>query len=231
LTGNQGRPAGSGPAVVLDHVLIPVLDLEQAARDFGNRYGLDVQPGGRHPGVGTANHLVPLGTTYLELIAVVDEEEAQGSARSLRVLDSARSGRPFAAWAARTESIDSLRQRLAAEGWSLPPPQAGARVRPDGVRLEWRSQELADLRQPSVLPFVIEWNVPPGAHPAEAAAAHASRAGDVVRLRFTAPDPESARRGLSTLIGDQALYEIEAGEREELVAIELESPRGRLTIP
>jgi hypothetical protein len=231
LTGNQGRPFGSGPAVVFDHVLIPVLDLERAATEFGQRFGLDIQPGGSHPGVGTGNQLVALGSTYLEVIAVLDEVEAQTSARSQRVLEAARLRRPFAAWAAHTGSIDRLRERLAAEGWSLPPPQAGARIRPDGVLLEWRTQELAQLREPSVLPFVIEWNVPAGAHPAQAPSHHPSQAGNIVRMRFTAPDPAAAAGKLATLLGDGDLYDVDAGEREELVAIELEAPTGRIKIP
>ena len=232
MTGNQGRALPRGPAAVLDHALIPVLDLDLDAPAFAARYGLDVQPGGRHPGIGTANQLVPLGSTYLELIAVVDAAEAQTSARSRRVLEAARGGRPFATWAARTESIDALRGRLIAAGWTLPPPQTGARVRPDGVRLEWRSQDLASPDQASVLPFLIEWHVPPGAHPAEAPARHPSGARDIIRLHFTAPDPALATPRLQALLGEEsALFDIVPGDREELAAIELAAPDGPIRIP
>ena len=35
--------------------------------------------GGRHPGHGTANRIVPLGSSYIELMAVVDRVEADSS--------------------------------------------------------------------------------------------------------------------------------------------------------
>ena len=66
-------------ALELDHVLIAVADLAAAARELEVRHGLASVEGGRHPGWGTANRIVPLGDTYLELIAVVDEAEAAES--------------------------------------------------------------------------------------------------------------------------------------------------------
>ena len=231
MTGSTGRASGRGPLVVLDHVLVPVLDLGAGAAHFRQEYGLDAQPGGRHPGVGTANYLVPLGSTYIELIAVVDEGEAATLPRSQRVLTAARAGRPFATWAVRSDSLDELRAHLLAEGWALPAVQPGARRRPDGVLLEWRSQELVPAGEASVLPFVIEWRVPPGAHPAEAPAEHPSRAGDIVLVRFTAPDPAGASARLRALVGDAIAFEVAAGERAELVQVELEAPGGRIPIP
>jgi hypothetical protein len=52
-------------ALELDHVLIAVSDLAAAAREIEVRYGLVSIEGGRHPGWGTANRIVPLGETYL----------------------------------------------------------------------------------------------------------------------------------------------------------------------
>src|SRR4051794_22384701 len=65
--------------IELDHVLIAVTDLDAAGREFQSRYGLVSIAGGRHPGWGTANRIVPLGDTYLELVAAVDAAEAAGS--------------------------------------------------------------------------------------------------------------------------------------------------------
>jgi hypothetical protein len=67
-------------AIELDHVLIAVTDLAEAGNAFAARFGLVSLEGGRHPGWGTANRIVPLGSSYLELIAVVDESEAAHSA-------------------------------------------------------------------------------------------------------------------------------------------------------
>ena len=68
----------AGP-MELDHVLFAVADLAAAATEFESRYGLASVQGGRHDGWGTANRIVPLGDAYLELLAVVDEDEAASS--------------------------------------------------------------------------------------------------------------------------------------------------------
>ena len=54
-------------------------DLAAAAEEIEARHGLASIEGGRHPGWGTANRIVPLGEAYLELVAVVDEAEAAQS--------------------------------------------------------------------------------------------------------------------------------------------------------
>ena len=58
----------------LDHVLIAVDVLDEAGRWIEERHGLTSIQGGRHTGWGTANRIVPLGGSYLELIAVVDHK-------------------------------------------------------------------------------------------------------------------------------------------------------------
>jgi hypothetical protein len=63
---------GLDPPTVVDHVLLPVADLEEGARRLHERFGLQSVAGGRHPKMGTANMIVPLGLQYLELIAIVD---------------------------------------------------------------------------------------------------------------------------------------------------------------
>ena len=60
----------------LDHIVIAVTDLDVAASAYNEDHHLASIVGGRHPGWGTANRIVPLGDAYLELIAVVDEGEA-----------------------------------------------------------------------------------------------------------------------------------------------------------
>src|SRR5207253_9345067 len=61
-------PGSTLVLVELDHVLIAVDDLAAAARELEARHGLASIRGGRHPGWGTANRIVPLGQTYLELV-------------------------------------------------------------------------------------------------------------------------------------------------------------------
>src|SRR5713101_2854354 len=63
----------------LDHIIIGVNNLEQAASIFSQKLGLAVSGGGVHPTGGTANRIIVIGDTYLELIAVHSPAEAQQS--------------------------------------------------------------------------------------------------------------------------------------------------------
>jgi len=61
---------------VIDHVVMAVRDLDDAGDRLLRDHGLASVPGGRHARWGTANRIVPLGEDYIELIGVVDGEQA-----------------------------------------------------------------------------------------------------------------------------------------------------------
>jgi hypothetical protein len=135
--------------LAIDHVILPVNDLALEAEGFRARYGLASVEGGRHPAWGTANWIVPLGDTYLELVAVVDRESASRSPFG-RWIASAIPGRPLG-WAVRTNSIDAVAQRLDQ------PVVPGSRMDPRGALITWRSVGLdVAVREPG-LPFFIQW--------------------------------------------------------------------------
>ena len=114
----------------LDHVLIAVDDLAEAAKEVEQRLGLRSVEGGRHPGWGTANRIVPLGTSYLELIAVVEPTELDASPFGAWVADAVSDGRRLLGWAARTDDLDGVAARL---GLTI---LSGSRRAPDGA-LGW----------------------------------------------------------------------------------------------
>jgi hypothetical protein len=154
----------------LDHVLIAVPDLDAAAGELEARHGLASVEGGRHAGWGTANRIVPLGETYLELITVVDESEAAGSAFGRWVAAGVRSapGRPLG-WVARTNRLDDVAERL---GLTV---SAGSRAERDGRVLRWRLAGVEEAAAEPALPFFVEWGEgtprpgrTPVAHPAGA---------------------------------------------------------------
>ena len=136
----------------LDHVLIAVTDLDGAARTLVTCHGLAWVEGGRHAGWGTANRIVPLGETYIELITVVDEAEAAGSAFGRWVaagLESAP-GRPLG-WVARTDGLDQVAARL---GLAV---SSGSRPAADGRVLRWRLAGVEEAAAEPALPFFVEW--------------------------------------------------------------------------
>ena len=207
-------PRGLDPPTVIDHVLLPVADLELGARLLGEKAGLRALPGGRHATGGTANYIVPLGRQYLELIAVVDEKAAVDSRLGARVMQAVKRGKTFVAWALRTTDLDAMRAKLLDAGWELPDIAAGSRRRPDGQVLSWRTQDIALGSEPSAIPFVVERQVPDGLHPGEAAADHKQGATSIRRVVLGARNPDRVRSQLSLLLGDSDMYEVHPAEAD-----------------
>jgi hypothetical protein len=216
--------------VLLDHVLVAVRDLAESARRFEAQYGLRALQGGRHPGVGTANMIIPLGSSYLELIAVVDPDEASRSPVTGRITRAVADGRTFATWAVRTDNLEALRAHLHEAGWMLSDPTPGARQRPDGVVLRWRTQFLEPAGEPRVLPFVIEWSVPPGMHPAEALVDHPSKARGIRTLHLGDPDPSGASKRIRSLLGDDIPFVVDEAPTSGVVAVDIDTPSGVMLI-
>lgn len=207
-----------------------VADLAAGAHRLETEYGLRALEGGRHPGVGTANMIVPLGSAYLELITIVDPEEASRAPTAGRVARAIAEGRTFATWAVRTDNVDTLREHLHEGGWTLPVPSPGARVRPDGVTLRWRTQVLALSHDPSVLPFFIEWSVPPGMHPAEMPVDHPSKAQGIRLVRLGDPHPAAASNKLRSVLGKGVNFEVEEAPVSGVLAVEVNTPSGVISI-
>ena len=143
----------------LDHVLIACTDLEAGAREVEARFGLASVEGGRHRDWGTANRIVPLGSSYLELVAVVDQAVAAASAFGRWVGDGATDAGRLIGWAVRTSDLDAIAERL---GLTV---RSGSRVTPSGEELRWRSAGIDEAIAEPCLPFFIEWGEgvrPPG---------------------------------------------------------------------
>jgi hypothetical protein len=135
----------------LDHVLLAVSDLDVGAAEAEARYGLASFEGGRHPGWGTANRIVPLGDTYLELVSVVDAAEAAASAFGRWISSAAAPHLRPLGWAVRTDALETVARRLRLT------PQCGSRLTSDGQRLSWRVAGIEQAAKEPSLPFFIEW--------------------------------------------------------------------------
>jgi hypothetical protein len=134
----------------IDHVVIGVADLDAAVLRFDDLYGLKAVEGGRHPGWGTANWLVPLGETYLELVTVVDRSVASSNVFG-RWVSAMLDGPPALGWAVRTGNLNSTASRLDLE------VVEGSRHAPGGALLQWQLAGLAQAARDPALPFFIQW--------------------------------------------------------------------------
>lgn len=170
----------------LDHVVYAVGDLDEAGVRFRDTFGLDSVEGGRHDRGGTANRIVPLGEQYLELVAAVDRDAAAESGFGSAVMARADAGGGWVTLAVATDDLDGVADRLGLEVAS------GARTRPDGEVLRWRSAGIDDARREPWMPFFLAWEVPDELHPGRARAGHGVRvqgirwveiAGDADRLK------------------------------------------------
>jgi len=139
----------------IDHVLIAVNDLEEAA-DVYRRLGFFVTEGGEHPGRGTANRLAVLDPEYIELIAVRDRAEAWPDL----VAHLDRFGQGLFTLALASDDLEAdlaaFRSRSAEGVTDLRPedPWDGALVTPGGRRRTWRAFRVAGGR--AVNPFLIQ---------------------------------------------------------------------------
>jgi hypothetical protein len=203
--------------IEIDHVIALVADLDEAAEDLYREHGLGSVPGGRHPGHGTGNRIVPLAATYLELMGVVDPVEAMGSPMGRWAAAHTRSGaiRPVAL-CLRTDDIDAVAAALDEE------PMPMSRRTPDGTTLSWRLAGADGMFGPDRLPFFIQWDVEAGDHPAAAAADHAHDVGDFNRVVIGDPGP---RAELITGVDG-----IEIAEGVGVVSVEIPTAAGSIRL-
>ena len=173
----------------IDHAIYAVGDLDAAGEEIFEREGLASVPGGRHEGWGTANRIVPLGETYLELIAVVDADEAESSDFGRAVLRAVTEDRPFVGWVVATDDIEGVARRLDLE------VERKSRSTPDGSTLSWRLAGLEVAMETGVLPFFVEWEAEDH-HPGAAEAEHDEDPEGIAWIEVRTDDEERLREWL-----------------------------------
>jgi hypothetical protein len=170
---------------VLSQIIFGVTDLD-AASDRFRALGFDVLDGGVHPGVGTANRVIPLGDQYLELLGVVSPELARESEYGRSLLRAIAAGDRLVRWSLRTRAIDAIAQRLGVV------VEHRKRVRPDGELLSWRAAGLALALADSTMPFFMQWDHD-RQYPGAMAANHRNGARRVTSLSLKPRDERFAR--------------------------------------
>jgi hypothetical protein len=207
--------------VSLVQAIVLVEDLH-TARYRMEGLGLTVVDGGRHPGRGTANLIVPFGGQYLELLTVVDEVEALTSPQGRPVVAAlSRRGPGLARWSMEAGDIESTAKRVGH------PVERRRRTRPDGVTITWRSVAV-DLAwdEPWRCAFMA-WD-DPAQHPARTTVVHPNGASGFAQLDVEVPDTLAALAWIGgNAPGDVALV---AGDVPGPRGLALCSPTGPIPI-
>jgi hypothetical protein len=204
--------------VRVDHLVFATPDLNRGIERIEDLLGVRATPGGRHPGRGTHNALLALGTdVYLEIIAI-DPEQPDPPSRRAFELDGLMGAR-LVTWAAKSTDLDGLRTRAEASGIRLGRVQEGNRRRSDGVTLSWHYTDPSTVVADGLVPFFIDWGTSP--HPAITA----PQGARLVELHARHPEPASVLNQLEILGVEMS---VTRGPRA-LVAI-IDGPRGRIEL-
>jgi catechol 2,3-dioxygenase-like lactoylglutathione lyase family enzyme len=132
----------------IDHIVIVVNDLEQAAKDY-EQLGFTVVPGGKHP-VGSHNALISFADgSYMEIIAFYRE------APDHRWWDPLQRGERLVDFCMQTNDLQGDTRKLRAAGVAINDPVPWSRTRPDGYELKWLLS-LAQGSHRGVAPFLIQ---------------------------------------------------------------------------
>jgi hypothetical protein len=166
----------------IDHVVLATTDLEHGQAQLWHGYGLQGLRGGSHRSWGTANLIVPLGSQYLEVVAVENPELAASTKLGRAVLAEADRDRlqPLAVCLS-TPDLDSVTARLGR------PQEAGSRTLLDGSELRWATVALEDALGPKHLPFFISWE-DLSRHPGAMAADHGVEPRGIAYVEVGGPE-------------------------------------------
>lgn len=215
----RGLPPETGGLPPIDHLVWGGPNLEAEIDRFEGWTGVRAVVGGRHPGEGTWNALLRLGSDmYLELIAP-DPTQPQPPRPRWFGLDALTEPR-LVAWAARSTDLEKQRAIALAAGISLGKVQSGRRHLSTGQVLSWR------LTYPDVglgdglVPFFIDWGDSP--HPAGTT----PRGLRLLDLHAEHPAPVALTECFKRL---KLELRVVVGPKAALIAI-LETPRGQVEL-
>jgi Glyoxalase-like domain len=204
---------------MLDHILLGYHDLQSGIDFVEQRTGVRAAFGGVHPGRGTQNALLSLGTRrYLEIVAPDPQQSASPSELSakLKKLSAPR----LVGWAAHPGDIQVFAADLAKAGIMAEGPTPGSRKRPDGSVLHWKTLSLKDDAN-GLLPFFIEWSAD-SLHPSS----DAPSGCQLLRFELLTPDPAALDKSIAPL---NLKAPIAKGNSAKLHVV-ISGPKGQLDI-
>ena len=205
----------------VDHLLLGTSDLDQGTAWVEKTTAVKAVAGGSHPGVGTRNALLSLGgKQYLEIIAPDPAQTAYNFQIEIRKLATPR----LITWAAVATDIQAVAKRAREAGHQVFGPRDGARARPDGRVLKWKTMGVMNtlgVQGVEPIPFFIEWSAD-SLHPSQ----DSPEGCRLQSIELEYPDPVPVRQLLEKLgIG----IEVKQAKEARLRAT-LDTPKGKVVL-
>lgn len=208
-------------ADAVDHLLLGTRDLDAGIEWVAKKFGVKAAVGGSHPGRGSRNALIAFRQRrYLEIIAPDPAQPPENLTRNLRTLEEPR----LIAWASASTDLSALAKRLQERGQRVTGPLDGARIRPDGGKLAWRTLSLEEAFEQAgadPIPFFIQWS-PESSHPSQ----DSPQGCDVIGFAIEHPKADAVR-GLLAQAGIDA--DVRQAKSCRLIAT-LDTPKGRVVL-
>lgn len=187
----------------IDHLVVTAPTLETGAEYIKKNLGVEMEPGGRHPAMGTWNLLLSLGSSvYLEVISTTPAVPAPDRPRWFGLDHYSNKFAPtFSAWVVRTTDIHAAVKACPEALGDIVPMMRGdlhwhITIPPDGV------PPLA-----GAAPALIEW--PSGVHPADRLKDRGLR---LQKFEIRHPQPGRIQRLLSSL---NCIDEVEVSQSDD----------------
>ena len=208
-------------ADAVDHLLLGTRDLDAGIEWVAETFGVKAAVGGSHPGRGSRNALIAFRQRrYLEIIAPDPAQPPENLTRNLRTLEEPR----LIAWASASTDLSALAKRLQERGQRVTGPLDGARIRPDGGKLAWRTLSLEEAFEQAgadPIPFFIQWS-PESSHPSQ----DSPQGCDVIGFAIEHPKADAVR-ALLAQAGIDA--DVRQAKSCRLIAT-LDTPKGRVVL-
>ena len=208
-------------ADAVDHLLLGTRDLDAGIEWVAKKFGVKAAVGGSHPGRGSRNALIAFRQRrYLEIIAPDPAQPPENLTRNLRTLEEPR----LISWASASTDLSALAKRLQERGQRVTGPLDGARIRPDGGKLAWRTLSLEETFEQDgadPIPFFIQWS-PESSHPSQ----DSPQGCDVIGFVIEHPKADAVR-GLLAQAGIDA--DVRQAKSCRLIAT-LDTPKGRVVL-
>jgi hypothetical protein len=184
--------------MLIDHIIYAHPDLDAAVDEIEDRFGVQATGGGQHPGRGTHNKVLALGShSYLEIIAPDPGQPEPSGSRPYGV-EGITHGH-LVGWALASDDIEDAAARARSLGFDPGGVVEGQRVSSTGTLLRWRATGNAQVG--GLVPFLIDWGSTP--HPA----IDAPPGLDLVSVHLEHPEPRSLSTALAAMGADVAVQE------------------------